>query len=65
MSFPARYRGECPACDGSIAVGDEVTYAAFDEVVHVNCPPDPSSNDRPVCGTCFLTVPLSGECGCA
>lgn len=63
MSFEAKYRGTCPACENGIAVGDEVTFAAFDEVVHVTCPPDPTALARPVCPVHFTELPVSGVCG--
>lgn len=51
-TFEARYPGTCTACDGEIKVGDPITFAPFDDVVHVACPPPP--RDNPVCPMCFI-----------
>lgn len=63
MSFTAKYRSNCPLCDLDIKPGDEIVYAAFDEVVHVKCPSDPSNLQRSVCTQCFEELPVSGVCG--
>lgn len=55
--FTAQYRGVCTKCEGEIVKGDQVTFAAFSEVVHVKCPDPP-----PTCPECHLELPASGEC---
>lgn len=38
--FTARYPGRCPECSEPIDEGDDVSFNAFDEVVHEDCDPD-------------------------
>lgn len=59
--FEAKYGGTCCTCDERIHVGDIVTYALDDVLVHTGC----EKSARPVrkqdvCGTCWLVKP----CGC-
>lgn len=58
-AFVAEYHGTCEECTGPIVPGQEVSYDATDDLVHVECP-DPLSAGgalRPgevVCPDCFL-----------
>lgn len=66
--FKARYPGRCAACTESIDVGDALTYDAEDNVaIHAECTEGrvTAAKPRPICPRCFLTIALSGECGCA
>lgn len=60
-TFTADYPGECSAC-GQQVKGTEVTFGAFDELVHVSCPPDPTALVRDTCPHCFLELPATGVC---
>lgn len=63
MTFIAQYRSACASCESDIQKGDEAKYAAFDEVVHVVCPPDQLARSRELCARCFIELPVSGICG--
>lgn len=63
MSFEAKYHGECSACGGHIKPGDHIGYNLEHEIVHVTCPTSPEPQ-RPICPSCFMEVPVNGECGC-
>lgn len=63
--FPAKYPGQCAACDDRIKEGDQIMY---DEnvLIHAQCQPvddlmgmKMKPGER-LCGTCFLVH--SGEC---
>ncbi|WP_125777176.1 hypothetical protein [Antribacter gilvus] len=63
MSFPARYRGACGACDEPIEPGQDVEYGDLEfhrEIVHAVCP-DPVRYEAPVCPGCNLTLPCECE----
>lgn len=60
-SFAARYRGQCGSCDTPVDPGDEIQYGLDDVIEHVQCPDE--APPRPVCGDCYLELPLSGVCG--
>lgn len=62
-TFTAEYHGTCAKCTGHISPGQEAAYGAFDELVHVDCPPDTSSLVRPPCSTCYEELPVTGVCG--
>lgn len=65
MSFHAKYRGACDACDDPIHIGQEVEFTYDNHLVHVICPESlgPGGKPRPVCPRCFMELPTTGECG--
>lgn len=66
MSFSAKYRSRCGACDEQIEVGDDCTYDDEDNVVHSRCLILANSGvpkevmAEKVCPDCWLIH--SGEC---
>lgn len=63
-AFVAQYRSPCPLCGLDIRPGDDATFAAFDEAVHLKCPTDATTLVRQVCPQCFCELPVTGVCGC-
>ena len=66
--FKACYPGRCAACTEPIVVDDLLTYDREDDVaIHTECTEERAAKakPRPICPRCFLTIALSGECGCA
>lgn len=61
-AFEARFGGNCCSCDERIHIGDLVTYALDDVVVHADCE-DSARPERKteVCGKCWLTKPCDCE----
>lgn len=57
----AQIETTCADCDQRIRVGQPIVLAGGAGWVHDACP---QVNPRPVCQTCFLEVPLNGECSC-
>ena len=54
----AQRESACPDCGERIREGNTITLHPHSlEWVHVTCPPP-----RPVCGECFMEIPLKGEC---
>lgn len=64
MTFTAKYRGHCDACEDPVFPGQEVEFTFDRHLVHAQCPEslDTFGNPRPVCPRCFLEVPVSGVC---
>lgn len=62
-TFKAQYHGTCTKCEDSIHPGEEVQFAAFDEVIHVKCPEDTNGLVRPACTQCWTELPANGVCG--
>jgi len=64
-TFTARFTSKCVACGEWIHPGDLLVWDDEKVFVHADCPEPPA--DAPtteVCGRCFLTVDVSGACGC-
>lgn len=63
--FTANYPGTCAACFERFEAGAEVQYAEPDgRLVHVECPFVVEEAPAAVCPSCFLTLAVSGACGC-
>lgn len=63
--FTANYPGTCAACFEDFPAGTEVQYAEpGGQLVHVECPIVVEDEPAPVCPKCFLTLSVSGACGC-
>lgn len=59
--FEAKYGGTCCTCDERIRVGELVTYALDDVLVHAECQAGTRIvRKADVCAVCWLTKP----CGC-
>jgi hypothetical protein len=63
MSFPARYPGQCPACDERIHEGDQIRFTEGGTTVHDDCDAvDVKDRPEPApCTTCWLVHP-EGAC---
>lgn len=61
MSTPALFESRCEDCGKQIQVGQPIILAGGAGWVHDICPRD---KPRPVCGECFMEIPLSGACPC-
>jgi hypothetical protein len=57
----AQHDGVCGDCDQLIRVGQLIVLAGGAGWVLDECP---EVKLRPVCGNCFMEIPLSGECPC-
>lgn len=63
MSFTAKFRGWCRACEDTIEIGEACMFDAQNDTVHVACPPPVREPAKAICGGCFLELPTSGICG--
>jgi len=64
-TFTARFTSKCVACGEWIHPGDLLVWDDEKVFVHGSCPePPPDAPTTEVCGRCFLTVAVSGACGC-
>lgn len=63
-TFPARYRGACSLeCGDPIEPGDEIMYPlGGGGLMHVICPDRVEERRGDICPSCFLELPLTGEC---
>lgn len=71
MTFPARFRGRCAACDLWWMPGDPIRpYGTHPDgstlYAHADCDhtPDHEEPAREICRTCWLEKSISGACGC-
>lgn len=66
MSWYAKFASKCVRCDRTIYPGDEVEWEDVDDrtVRHESCDDFLDLTPRPVCGSCFMQVAVSGACGC-
>ena len=68
MSAVARFPSKCPACLGSIAVGDVIvpdpTPNGAQPWVHETCPAGRLDIVRSVCPECFTERSVTGQCMC-
>ena len=62
MTFIARYKSWCRACEGTVKKGQVARYVG-DDLVHDVCP-DPTTQVRPLCPRCFMELPVNGKCSC-
>ena len=66
MSFEAKYRGHCGACEEPIVPGQAIASTAEKgSYVHVACPDqEPVLIFGKVCTGCWQIKALNGSCGC-
>lgn len=55
--FPAKYPGQCAACDDRIKEGDQIMYDE-DQLIHAQC--QPVDDAGKVCPECWLAH--AGDC---
>lgn len=55
----AQFDSICADCDQPIRIGQSIVLAGGAGWVHDECP---EAKPRPVCPTCFLELPLNGDC---
>jgi hypothetical protein len=65
VTFTAKYDGRCSSCSEVISAGEQLEWTD-DQAVHRDCLADAEAKEaaRPTCPKCWMTISVSGACGC-
>jgi hypothetical protein len=61
MSFLLKWPTYCQDCGERMPEEAEAVYSA-DGIQHVKCPSPVLRKPNPICGRCYLELPVSGIC---